>query len=67
MGHWENDLTQFSRLLVEINSTQTLDFESLSEQTDLTLSEIDNLFEKAQREYTKRVKEVYKQRGIVIN
>lgn len=45
---WANDLTQFARLLAEINATQdTLDFDALSESMGLELARIDELFDRA--------------------
>lgn len=61
---WNDNLTQFARLLAEINATQTLNYESLSEQTDLTLQEIDELFERANDVFNEKVGEIFAQRGI---
>jgi hypothetical protein len=45
---WENDLVQFARLLCEIVATQeNLDAEALCESMDLSLDEVDELFERA--------------------
>lgn len=45
---WADDITQFPRLLAEINATQDdLDFDALSESMGLELARIDELFERA--------------------
>lgn len=47
---WKDDLTQFARLLCEINATQeSLDFNALMGSMDLELKDIDELFERAHK------------------
>jgi plasmid maintenance system antidote protein VapI len=44
---WENDNVQFPRLLAEIVATQELDLTALAEAMDLSIEEINELFDRA--------------------
>ena len=48
LPEWEDDSIQFPRLIAEINATQTLNMEALSEATGLCYERMDDLFERAQ-------------------
>ena len=52
---WNSNEIQFPRLLAEINATQELDLDSLAESMDLSVDEVKELFERADRifEYIK--------------
>ena len=59
MTNWENNNIQFPRLLAEIVATQcNLDFAALCESMDLTVDEVDELFDRAQMEW-EIIKESY--------
>jgi len=45
--HWQNNGVQFSRLLAEIMATQELDLNSLANSMDLSVDEINELFDRA--------------------
>lgn len=45
--NWKNDSIQFPRLLAEIMATQALDLNSLAESMDLSIEEINELFDRA--------------------
>jgi len=54
---WENNGIQFPRLLAEIQATQdSLDMEALCESMDLSVEEVESLFERAQQAW-ERIKE----------
>ena len=56
MGNlWNDDKTQFARLIYEIELTQDLDYEALKQEMDLDAEELDELFERA-RECIEEVK-----------
>ncbi len=45
---WNDDSIQFARLLAEINATQNdLDLRALAESMDLSIDEINELFDRA--------------------
>lgn len=44
---WHNNATQFSRLLCELNATQSLDLAALCESMDLNINDINELFDRA--------------------
>lgn len=51
---WNNNLTQFARLLCEINATQeNIDFAALAESMDLEEKEVHELFDRANDEWEK--------------
>ena len=52
---WNDDKTQFARLIYEIELTQDLDYEALKQEMDLDAEELDELFERA-RECIEEVK-----------
>ncbi len=45
--HWQNNGVQFPRLLAEIMATQELDLNSLANSIDLSVDEINELFDRA--------------------
>jgi len=45
--HWQNNGVQFPRLLAEIMATQELDLNSLANSMDLSVDEINELFDRA--------------------
>lgn len=47
MNLWEDNSIQFPRLLAEIVATQSLDLDALCDSMDLSLSDLDELFERA--------------------
>lgn len=47
MSTWNNNAVQFPRLLAEIMATQNLDLPALVESMDLTLDEVNELFDRA--------------------
>jgi hypothetical protein len=50
---WESNMIQFPRLIAEINATQELDIDALCESMDLEPSDIEELFDRADREWEK--------------
>jgi len=50
---WKDNSIQFPRLLSEIMATQELDMEALGESMDLTLTELEELFSRADTEFEK--------------
>lgn len=45
--NWNNDTLQFPRLLAEISATQELDMQALADSMDLSLDEVNELFDRA--------------------
>lgn len=54
---WDNNTVQFARLIAEINATQDLDLEALAVSMDLDISDVIELFDRADEawENTKRM------------
>lgn len=51
---WENDSIQFPRLIAEILATQeALDIDALAASMDLTVDEVNELFDRAQEQWEK--------------
>lgn len=48
---WEDNRIQFPRLISEIMATQDLDLECLAESMDLTIDEVNELFDRASEEW----------------
>lgn len=48
---WEDNRIQFPRLISEIMATQFLDLEQLAESMDLTIDEVNELFDRASEEW----------------
>lgn len=46
---WENNAIQFPRLLAEISATQELDIPALSEAMDLSIDDVNELLDRADR------------------
>ena len=56
LTNWENNNIQFPRLLAEIVATQDkLDIPALAESMDLTVAEVNELFDRAQLAWEKIV------------
>lgn len=45
--NWLNNAIQFPRLLAEIAATQSLDLQALAESMDVTIEELNDLFDRA--------------------
>jgi hypothetical protein len=64
MSLWDDDLTQFARLLDEIRATQeAFDIDALCEEMDLDRTEIDDLFDRAGAVYEAAKKRIPKPGG----
>ena len=50
-ANWKNNAIQFPRLLAEIMATQELNMEALAESMDLSVEEVDELFDRADQEW----------------
>lgn len=48
---WDSNTIQFARLLCEIAATQDLDMKTLAESMDLTLDQVNKLFDRANTEW----------------
>lgn len=48
---WENNRIQFPRLISEIMATQDIDLGLLAESMDLTIDEVNELFDRASEEW----------------
>lgn len=46
-ANWNNDAIQFPRLLAEIMATQEIDMNALAESMDLSVDEVNELFDRA--------------------
>lgn len=44
---WEDNGIQFPRLIAEISATQELDLQTLAESMDLTIADVNELFDRA--------------------
>jgi len=47
MSKWSNNAIQFPRLLAEIMATQNLDLKALAESMDLSVDQVNELFDRA--------------------
>jgi len=55
---WFNDQVQFARLLVEIRATQDIDFDELCESMDLEFEYVQELFDRAHKNFEQYKKEL---------
>ena len=55
---WSDNLTQFARLICEIEATQELDLESLAVSMDLSQEDLLSLFERANKVFEEVKKKV---------
>jgi len=55
---WCDDSIQFPRLIAEIMATQAIDFEALCDAMDLDVSEVNGLFDRANRAWERAKREV---------
>lgn len=61
MSHWENNAVQFMRLLCEINATQNLDLAILAKSMDLSVEDVEELFDRANTDWEKQKQAVLNQ------
>ena len=51
MNKWKSNTIQFPRLISEINATQELNLKTLAKEMDLTVDNVLELFERAEKEF----------------
>lgn len=59
---WADDTRQFTRLISEINATQEINLNALSDAMDLEVEDIVALFDRAEERWNRTKKEIYDER-----